>query len=57
MVEAENNPNVLIAWYAGPHVPEIEQLSDENLLKGHDYMMQKFFSKDFNVTLPDKIIR
>lgn len=57
MIEAENNPNVLIAWYAGSHVPEIEQLSAEYLLKGHNYMLEKFFSKDFNVTRPDKIIR
>lgn len=57
MIEAENNPNVLIAWYAGSHVPEIEQLSAEYMLKGHNYMLEKFFSKDFNVTRPDKIIR
>ncbi|CAG9766300.1 unnamed protein product [Ceutorhynchus assimilis] len=57
MVQAENNPNVLIAWYAGSHVPLIETLPEVIIKEAHEYVINKFLAPHYNVTMPDKIIK
>lgn len=52
-----NNPNVLTAWYAGRYVPQIEALRDEDLMRGHKYILQKFLSTHYNTTTPDSMLR
>ncbi|CAH1111686.1 unnamed protein product [Psylliodes chrysocephalus] len=55
-VKADLNPNVLIAWFSGNLVPEIELISDETLSDGLTYLNKKFLGHAYNVTKPDKII-
>ncbi|KAH1006660.1 hypothetical protein HUJ05_007370 [Dendroctonus ponderosae] len=35
LAQAENNPKVLIAWYAGKCIPQMERLSEEAIRDGH----------------------
>ncbi|RZC39351.1 spermine oxidase, partial [Asbolus verrucosus] len=55
--QVETNPNTLIAWVSGDQVPEIEQIPAETVLDGCMYVMNKFLSKDYNITVAGKIIR
>ncbi|KAL1501747.1 hypothetical protein ABEB36_007020 [Hypothenemus hampei] len=57
VVPAENNSKVLIGWYSGKYIPIIENLSDEEVLRGQSYILDTFFSKHFNVSQPDQILR
>lgn len=54
---ARNNPNVIIFWFCGKYVPEIEGLSENEIQRGINYFLNSFFSSSFNVTHPDKILR
>ncbi|KAL1501749.1 hypothetical protein ABEB36_007021 [Hypothenemus hampei] len=54
---AENNPKVLIAWYLGKYLPIIETFSDEKVLRGQSYVLDKLFSRHFNVSQPHQILR
>ncbi|KAK9887447.1 hypothetical protein WA026_022593 [Henosepilachna vigintioctopunctata] len=54
---APNNPNVLIGWFVGPMVPEIEELTDEELEIGTLYAMRRVLGKTFNVPDPIKVIQ
>lgn len=56
-ITAENNPNVLISWYGGKYVPEIEALSKSEVERGINYFLTAFFSSSYNVTFPDEILR
>ncbi|XP_060518708.1 spermine oxidase-like [Cylas formicarius] len=56
-VRAENNNNVLIGWYAGERVPAIEKLTDEEILEGQNYLVEKILGPKYNLTLPDQFIR
>ncbi|XP_066155628.1 spermine oxidase-like [Euwallacea fornicatus] len=55
--QAESNPNVLIAWFAGKYVPRIENLTDEEVLTAHKFVIHKFLSPYYNVTMPDKLLK
>ncbi|CAG9766299.1 unnamed protein product [Ceutorhynchus assimilis] len=57
VVQAENNPNVLVFWYSGSHVPLIETLSEATIKEAHEYLINKFLAPHYNVTMPDKYIR
>ncbi|CAH1154538.1 unnamed protein product [Phaedon cochleariae] len=52
----ENNPKVLVAWFTGKLVPEIELLSNDTLARGITYVHEEFMGHIYNVTLPDKLI-
>ncbi|KAJ8912187.1 hypothetical protein NQ315_003791 [Exocentrus adspersus] len=55
---AENNPKVLISFFAGDMIPEIEQESDEVLIAGCMYMFRKFLGGTYkNISDPDDIIK
>ncbi|XP_018563573.1 peroxisomal N(1)-acetyl-spermine/spermidine oxidase-like [Anoplophora glabripennis] len=57
-IPAENNPKVLIGFFAGEMVPEIEQESNEVLSAGCMYMFRKFLGRTHNnITDPDDIIK
>lgn len=51
------NPNVLIAWVSSDIISELEQVSEEILMRGSMHLIRRFLGKDFNVTNADKIIR
>lgn len=55
--QAENNPNVIISWFSGSHVPLIEGLPEEDILEGHNYLINTFLAPHFNVSMPDELIR
>ncbi|XP_066262733.1 spermine oxidase-like [Euwallacea similis] len=55
--EVENNSNVLISWFAGKYVPQIESLTDEDVLTAHKFIIDKFLTPHYNVTMPDKLLR
>ena len=51
-----NNPNVLFALYIGDLIPEVELCSDDVLLNGAYYVLQKFLGKTYkNITKPTKL--
>lgn len=52
------NPHVLFVWVVGPAIPSIEQMSDDRLKVGIDYVFNKFISKKVDkITSPDKLIK
>ncbi|XP_017785342.1 PREDICTED: spermine oxidase-like [Nicrophorus vespilloides] len=53
----ERNPNALSAWITGDLVPEIEKTSNETLIDGLHFALDKFLGHKFNITKPDKILR
>ncbi|XP_063932784.1 spermine oxidase-like isoform X2 [Zophobas morio] len=57
LVQIRPNYNVLIAWYVGDLIPEIEKLPDDILLRGCNYLFKKFLGKDYNVTDADKVLK
>ncbi|KAJ8912188.1 hypothetical protein NQ315_003792 [Exocentrus adspersus] len=54
----ENNPQVLIGFFPGDMIPEIEQEIDEVLIAGCMYMFRKFLGGTYkNISDPDDIIK
>ncbi|KAJ8912189.1 hypothetical protein NQ315_003793 [Exocentrus adspersus] len=54
----ENNPQVLIGFFAGDMILEIEQENDDVLIAGCMYMFRKFLGREFNnITDPDDMIK
>ncbi|KAJ8949098.1 hypothetical protein NQ318_017003 [Aromia moschata] len=54
---AENNPKVLVVFFAGNMIPEIEKENDQVLIDGLMYTFKKFFGKNNTVVDPDKMIK
>ncbi|XP_018563578.2 spermine oxidase-like [Anoplophora glabripennis] len=55
---ADQNPKVLIGFFSGEMVPEMEQEADEVLTAGCMYMFRKFLGGTFsNITDPDSMIK
>ncbi|KAF2894302.1 hypothetical protein ILUMI_11871 [Ignelater luminosus] len=53
----EENPNLLVAWFLGEMVPDIEKCSDNVLSDGIMFAVNKFLKNKFpNITPPDAII-
>ncbi|XP_048517929.1 spermine oxidase [Dendroctonus ponderosae] len=57
LAQAENNPKVLIAWYAGKCIPQMERLSEEAIRDGHRYIITKFLASHFDVSMPVEMIK
>ncbi|XP_023014218.2 spermine oxidase, partial [Leptinotarsa decemlineata] len=57
IVMADNNPNVFTVWFTGKLVPAIEFLSDELIIKGINFTLNKFLGHLYNIGEPDKILR
>ncbi|KAG5882184.1 hypothetical protein JTB14_016452 [Gonioctena quinquepunctata] len=55
--KADNNPNVMTAWFTGSLVPVIELLPEELLTRGIHFVMKKFLGHVYNVGKPEKILR
>ncbi|KAF5272011.1 hypothetical protein FQR65_LT04992 [Abscondita terminalis] len=53
----EKNPRVLIAWFTGEFVPEVETLPDDAIVEGVTFVLKKFFGAKYNVTEPIRILR
>ncbi|KAF5287615.1 hypothetical protein FQA39_LY15818 [Lamprigera yunnana] len=53
----DKNPNVLVAWFSGLFVPEIELLPDDLLQNGITFVLKKFFGDRYNVSKADGMIR
>ncbi|KAF2888433.1 hypothetical protein ILUMI_17740, partial [Ignelater luminosus] len=54
----EENRHLLTAWFSGEFIPEIEKCSDELLVEGITFVLNKFVGKEFpNITRPDAVIR
>ncbi|KAK5641597.1 hypothetical protein RI129_010144 [Pyrocoelia pectoralis] len=53
-----NNANVLLAWFVGNSLLQIESCTEDHLLDGAYYVLQKFLGKTFeNITKPIKLER
>ncbi|KAF2883424.1 hypothetical protein ILUMI_22749, partial [Ignelater luminosus] len=52
------NPNVLSAWIIGEFVPDIEKLSDDLIIDGIMFVLNKFLKRDYPyIPRPDSMIR
>ncbi|KAL3287703.1 hypothetical protein HHI36_002168 [Cryptolaemus montrouzieri] len=56
MFTAPGMSKVLIGWFTGPLVPEIEKLKIEEIKNGVHYVIKKFLGKKYNVTEPYIVI-
>lgn len=56
VLETDQNPHVLVAWFTGPLVPAIELLPNEILMNGIYFSMEKFLGHIYRVSKPDNII-
>ncbi|XP_018570286.1 peroxisomal N(1)-acetyl-spermine/spermidine oxidase-like [Anoplophora glabripennis] len=56
VLEADQNPHVLVAWFTGPLIPAIEILPNEVLINGIYFSLEKFLGHIYRVTKPDSII-
>lgn len=57
-VPAERNPRVLIGFFAGEMITEMEREADEVLVAGCMYMFRKFLGGTHkNISDPDDIIK
>ncbi|KAJ8949099.1 hypothetical protein NQ318_017004 [Aromia moschata] len=54
---AENNPKVLIIFFAGSMIPEIERENNEVLMEGLIYTFRKFFGHRYSVIAPDQMMK
>ncbi|XP_044263973.1 spermine oxidase-like [Tribolium madens] len=57
VVPVDRNPNVLVGWLTGSMVPEIELMTNETLINGLEFVLNKFLGHKYNITGPDSIIR
>lgn len=57
MTPTERNPNVLTFWVTGTSVPEVEKLSDEELINGTLNVLKRFLGNQYNITEPESLIR
>ncbi|RZB41611.1 spermine oxidase [Asbolus verrucosus] len=57
VLQAPNNPNVLVGWITGDLVPEVEKLPLDTLKNGCAYVFKKFLGKAYNVTEIGRIMR
>ncbi|KAJ8912190.1 hypothetical protein NQ315_003794 [Exocentrus adspersus] len=55
--QAEHNPKVMIAFFAGEMVPDLEKESDQVLIDGCMYLFKTFLGSNYSVVEPDSIIR
>lgn len=53
---APKNPRVMIGWYSGPFVKEVEKLSEKEMESAVLYTLQKHLSRDYNITKPKTVI-
>ncbi|KAJ8927284.1 hypothetical protein NQ314_020287 [Rhamnusium bicolor] len=56
-VTAENNPKVLLGFFSGEMVPDMERELDEVLQDGCTYILRKFLGEKYSVVEPDDIIK
>ncbi|KAJ8980364.1 hypothetical protein NQ317_019005 [Molorchus minor] len=54
---ADNNPRVLVLFFSGSMVPDIERTDDQVLINGLMYMFRKFLGKHYNIVQPDQMIK
>lgn len=52
-----NNPNVLNARISGTLAEDIELISDDIILEGVMYVLERFFGHKYPIGRPDKFIR
>ncbi|XP_015837020.2 lysine-specific histone demethylase 1A [Tribolium castaneum] len=57
VAKVPGNPGVLVAWVTGGLIPEMEKMSEDDLLKGCVFLLEKFLGRDYNITTPDKILK
>ncbi|KAJ8927282.1 hypothetical protein NQ314_020285, partial [Rhamnusium bicolor] len=55
--QAEANPKVLIGFFAGEVVPDLEKTPDKVIIDGCMYLFNKFLGRKYSVVEPDSIIR
>lgn len=51
------NPNILQIWFTGLLVPQIEIIPEELLIRGMNFVLDKFVGHLYNITKPEKIMR
>ncbi|XP_050294380.1 spermine oxidase-like [Anthonomus grandis grandis] len=54
---APKNLKVLIAWFAGESVKEIEYLTDHELLRGIRFILSKCYFRYMGIDMPKRILR
>lgn len=57
VIDEPANPNVLAAWFSGKFIPEIEKMSDEEIMDGVFYALERFVGHLYKLQKPDKILR
>lgn len=57
VIEADQNPHVLVVWFTGPLIPAIELLPNEILINGIYFALEKFLGYTYRVSKPDSIIQ
>lgn len=55
--QAENNPKVLMGFFSGDMVPELEKESDRVIIDGCMYLFKTFLGRNYTVLEPDAILR
>ncbi|XP_025833163.1 peroxisomal N(1)-acetyl-spermine/spermidine oxidase [Agrilus planipennis] len=53
----ESNPNVLCFFVSHDNVPSIEQKTDEEVLSGINFLIEKFLGDKYTPTTPSEILR
>lgn len=53
----DKNPNMLVAWFTGKFVPDIELLPNSTIIEGIMHVLIKFFGRQYKVTKPVRILR
>ncbi|XP_060518713.1 peroxisomal N(1)-acetyl-spermine/spermidine oxidase-like [Cylas formicarius] len=53
----ESDHRVLVSWYAGENVNDIEYLNDQEVFEGQKYLIEKILGPKFGMGLPDQFIR
>ncbi|KAK4879345.1 hypothetical protein RN001_007491 [Aquatica leii] len=56
--QVQRNPNVLLAWFVGNFVPDIERCDNETIVNGLMYALNKFLgNRNSSITRPDELKR
>lgn len=56
-IPVEHKPKLLCLWLASDHSTEMEKIPDELLKNQTIGLVNRFFGRDYNITLPKEIRR
>lgn len=53
----DSNPDVLLGWMVGRHIQQYESASDDFVLEGCFYLLNKFLGGIYDIQKPESILR